>query len=80
MKNNPFLKVMNSTILCLQKYNNKDSLERQADAHGIVQDLKNLKLQELNLSESQQQTRGVGYRNILEKKGLRITIYYLPAG
>lgn len=36
MKSNPFLKIANSTILCLQKYNNKEALERQAEAHGIV--------------------------------------------
>lgn len=65
MKNNQLVKVANATILCLQKYSNKESLERQADAHGVAQALKGLCLQDLGVNKEKLETRGVGYRNIL---------------
>lgn len=80
MKNSQLVKVANASILCLQKYSNKDSLERQADAQGVTRALKDLRLQDLGVNKEKLETRGVGYRNILEKKGLRITIYMLPVG
>jgi hypothetical protein len=80
MKNSALVKVANSAILCLQKYTSKDSLERQAEAQGVTQSLRGLRLQDLAICEEKLEARGIGYRNLLEKKGLRITLYFLPAG
>jgi hypothetical protein len=80
MKNSQLVKVASTAILCLQKYTNKESLERQAETHGVTQALRGLRLQDLAVNKEKVEPRGVGFRNILEKKGLRITIYLLPAG
>jgi hypothetical protein len=80
MKNSPLVKVANAAILCLQKYSSKESLERQAEAMGVPQALRAVRLQDLTIVPEKLESRGIGYRNVLEKKGLRITIYFLPAG
>lgn len=65
MKNSQLLKVANSAILCLQKYSNKESLERQAEAQGVTQSLRGVKFADLGVNEEKLESRGIGYRNVL---------------
>ncbi len=51
MKNSQLVKVANTAILCLQKYTNKESLERQAETHGVAQALRGLRLQDLSVNK-----------------------------
>lgn len=80
MKNNQYIQTINSIILTLQKYTPKETLDRQFQSSGAIDDLIKLKVEELGIDSAKLMKSGIGYRNIVEKKGLRITLYFLPAG
>jgi quercetin dioxygenase-like cupin family protein len=46
----------------------------------LIENLKTLKPENLGLEKAEKVNKGIGIRNIFEKGGLRITLYYMPEG
>ena len=74
------LKVARQTVNLMKKYRQSQSLEAQCRQEGILNYLAEIQKEDLPFEECRDIKRGIGARNMLKYRGMRMILHYLPRG